>query len=134
MAVRETWLCTGFGFAMTGMLAFGGLWGVPFLQAVYGLDRPAAAGTVSLLFAAWGVSAPAIGWFSDRIGRRRPLLIGLGALGAAALAVIVLAPPLPYPLLVALIVVHGASASVMILGFALVRELNDEAPARRRWA
>ena len=128
MAVRETWLCTGFGFTMTGgMLAFGGLWGVPFLQAVYGLDRPAAAGTVSLLFAAWGVAAPAIGWFSDRIGRRRPLLIGLGALAAAALAVVVLAPPLPYPLLVALIVVHGASASVMILGFALVRERNDEA-------
>jgi MFS family permease len=48
------------------MLAFGGLWAVPFLQAVYGFERPAAAAIASLLFAGWAVGAPAIGWLSDR--------------------------------------------------------------------
>src|SRR5690606_6557182 len=67
---RQTWLAASFGFWITGpMLAFAGLWGVPYMTAVYGLDRTAAAGMVALLFIGWGISAPLVGDLSDRLGR-----------------------------------------------------------------
>jgi MFS family permease len=126
VAARQTWLCTLFGFAMTGaMLAFGGLWAVSFLQAVYGFARPEAAATTSLLFAGWGVGAPAIGWLAGRFPRRRrAMMAGFAAIAALSIAAVTLAPPLPAPLLLALVAAHGAAASSMILCFAAVREAS----------
>src|SRR3546814_10309594 len=58
----QTWLAAGFGFFITGpMLAFTSLWGVSYLQAVYGIDGPMAAGAVSLSFLGWGLCAPLVG-------------------------------------------------------------------------
>ena len=51
-------------------------------------------------------------------------MMAAAAIAAASLALVVLAPPLPFALLVALILVHGGAASVMVLSFALVRERN----------
>src|SRR5262249_35429508 len=77
---RETWLNAVFGLAMTApMLAFAALWAVPYLTTLHGIDRAAAAGVVSFMFAGWAVGAPLMGWLSDRIGARRPVMI-FGAL------------------------------------------------------
>ena len=59
MSSRETWLSACVGLMMTGpMLAFGGLWAVPYLSSVHGLPRETAAATASLLFVGWGIGAP----------------------------------------------------------------------------
>ena len=51
---RETWLNAVFGLAMTApMLAFAALWAVPYLTTIHGIDRAAAAGVVSFMFAGW---------------------------------------------------------------------------------
>lgn len=119
----QSWLAAGFGLAMTGpMLAFGGLWAVPFLGTAYGLDRAGAAATTSLLFVGWGIGAPLMGWLSDRIGRRRPPMIAGAAVAAVTLAAIVYVRELPLPVLGALMVAHGLAASSMIVLFAAVRE------------
>ena len=125
LSVRETWTSAVYGFAMTGpMLAFGGLWAVPYLTTVYGLPRTTAAGLTSLLFAGWGVGAPAIGWISDRLGRRRAPMAVCAALSGALLAAIVFGPVWPLPVLAAMLTLHGFTASAMVLGFAVVKERN----------
>ena len=122
---RETWLNAVYGMAMTGpMLAFGGLWGVPYLVAAYGIGRAAAAATTSLMFLGWGIGAPTIGWLSDRVGRRRPLMMAGGALAAVSLVALLYLPGLPLAAVSALLVVHGFTASSMALAFACVREHN----------
>ena len=126
--VRETWACAIFGFAMTGpMLAFGGLWAVPYFATVYELPRTTAAAITSLIFAGWGVGAPLVGWISDRLGRRREPMLACAAIAGLALAAVVFGPRWPLWALVPILMVHGACASAMVLAFAMVREQNDPA-------
>ena len=123
LAVRETWTCAVFGFAMTGpMLAFGGLWAVPYFTTVYGLPRTTAAALTSLIFAGWGVGAPVIGWISDRLGRRRAPMAICAALSGALLAAVIFGPVWPVWFLAVLLVLQGFTAAAMVLGFAVVKE------------
>jgi MFS transporter, DHA1 family, solute carrier family 18 (vesicular amine transporter), member 1/2 len=86
---------------------------------------------IGLLFASFGasllvVSMPAGAW-SDRVGRRGPLLGGLGALAAATL-LFAFARTLPW-LFAARLVQGAADAVTWIVGFALIADLY--APAER---
>lgn len=119
----QVWLAAGFGMAMTGaMLAFGGLWGVPYVEAAYGLPKPEAAAIVSVLFIGWGIGAPLWGFLSDRWSRRRPLMAIGGVLATAGIAAAVYLPGLTPALLAAVLFVQGFGASSMVLGFAVARE------------
>ena len=128
MRHRQTLLIalTGLGTSAP-LLAFAGLWGVPFLETAYGMSRTSAAGVTSAFFAGWGVGAPLFGWLSDRIGRRRdPLLFAL-ALKTVALAALIYVPGLPLLALVSLSFLVGLFGSAQILCFALVRENHTPA-------
>lgn len=121
----QTWLIAIAGLGTAGpLLGFAGLWGVPFLALTQGLDRSAAAGVTSLVFIGWGVGAPAAGWLSDRIRRRKlPLVAGL-VLSGLAIAGLAWAPGLPLWAVSALCFICGFGGATQILGFAAVRELN----------
>lgn len=130
MANGQTWLSAAFGLAMTGpLLAFGGLWGVPYLSAAYGLERTAAAGTVSLMFVGSGMGALVLGGWSDRIGRRKPVMLGAGVLCTLTLFVVIYAPPLPNVVLTALIFAMGFGGASLLFAFATGREHNTPATA-----
>src|SRR5690606_35585889 len=89
----QTWFAAGFGFFITGpMLAFTSLWGVSYLQTIYGLERPAAAAVLSLSFVGWGLCAPLVGLLSDRLGARRPIMIGGSMLSFCTNAAIIWLP------------------------------------------
>jgi len=93
-------------------------------MTVYELQRTTAAALTSLIFAGWGIGAPAIGWFSDRVERRKaPMLVCAGIAGAL-LALIIFGPRLPLWLLGAVLALHGLAGSAMVLAFALVKESN----------
>ena len=125
LANRQTWLLASFGLACTGpMLAFTGLWGIPYMAAVYGLDRTSAAATMSLMYVGWMIGAPSIGWLSDHLGRRRPIMVGGMALAALTLLLILYAPPQSLLLLSILFVLNGVGSSAMVLSFATAREHN----------
>ena len=55
------------------------LWGVPYLMQVHGLGRAAAGASASLLLFGWALGAPSFGWLSDRMGRRRPVMLATTA-------------------------------------------------------
>lgn len=122
----QTWLAAAIGGCLTApMLAFGGLWGVPFLQSAYGFDRAGAAAFTGALFIGWAIGAPLTGWLSDRMGRRRPILVTASALMTLTLLAVVFASPMPKAALAALLFLNGAASSTMILTFAAARAANS---------
>ena len=124
-ANRETWLNAVAGLGSTGpLLAFAGLWGVPYLQAVHDIDRVTAGTVTSVTFIGWGVGAPLIGWLSDRIGKRRSPLIAGMILSALSLVAILYLPGIPLWGVGALCFGIGFGGSAQIVCFALVREHN----------
>ncbi len=104
------------------VLAFSGLWGVPFLTTHYGLAPTRAAVLTTTLLVAWAVGGPVLGWLSDRRGRRKPLYIGGSIVALVCWSVLILVPGLPLPLLVLLLVLTGLSSGCMIIGFAFAKE------------
>lgn len=120
---RNVWLLFITPGALVGsVLTFAGLWGVPFLTTHYGMTAPNAAAVCSAMLIFWAVGGPVSGWFSDRIGRRKPLYV-IGCLVlTAGWAVIVFVPGLPLFLLIAVLSIIGFSAGGIIIGFAFVKE------------
>jgi len=120
---RETWLNSLVGLALTApMLALGGLWAVPFLTTVHGLPKTEAATVASSLFIGWGIAAPFVGGLSDRIGRRKPILIVGLAMSIGGLSVLALSPTLSVLALYITFATTGVGGATMILTFALCRE------------
>ena len=126
----QTWLAAGFGLTMVGpMLAFGALWGVPYLEVTQGLERTAAAGVASLVFLGNGVGGVLLGWWSDRIRRRKgPMLAGSILCVLSQFAFLWL-PGLPFAAMCILIFLTGVGGASMILAFAVGREHNTLANA-----
>jgi len=122
LSYRNIWLLmlVPAGFSGT-VLTFAGLWGVPWLRQVHGLDAKAAAAITSTMLVAWGIGGPLLGAWSTRLGRRKPLYIGSGVVALLGwLAVVWL--PLPLPLLVVTLAVVGFASGNIIIGFAWAKE------------
>lgn len=126
---RDTWLLFfAAGFSSAPLLVFAGLWGVPYLTQVYGLERSQAALLTSTMLLAWAVGGPALGALSDRIKRRKPPYL-VANFCAALLWGIFLFANLPYALLFGLFAAIGFCSGGLIVGFAFAREANLAAVA-----
>ena len=124
---RQNWLAGLFSMAMIApMLAFGGLWGVPYLMQVHGMERTEAAGIVSVIFLAWGVGSPLAGAISDRLGTRKRVMVVGSVVATALLCAFPFMDAAPGWLLIAVIVATGLFASVYVAGISLVRESNPD--------
>ena len=126
IANPQSWACAGIGFGMTGiMLAFAGLWAVPWLNSVFGYPMATAAGVSSMLFFGWAIGAPAMGWLSDFQGRRKPVLLG-GILCNTLLFSVILFAGFSAPAVMSvLFFVLGLSGSMMTVVFGSMREVNS---------
>ncbi len=73
---RDTWptVCVNFGICGS-FFAFAGLWATPFLTQAHGLTRDVAANHVSLYFVGFALGCVFIGALSDRLGKRKPVLL-----------------------------------------------------------
>ena len=85
MTTRAVWPGFWVNFGLTGcFLAFAGLWAVPLMRDLHGLDRAGASLYPTVTLAAFAIGAFKVGWISDRIGRRRPVIIAGTALSCLA--------------------------------------------------
>jgi MFS family permease len=121
---RQSILCgliAGLMFVPTTI--FDMIWGVHFLQE--GHDMPYAMAVMrsaSVPFG-WIIGAPLLGWLSDRIGRRKPVIIGSCAVLLASLFAILYGPAGTFPAF-SLGLISGIASGGSMLTFAVVKELN----------
>ena len=121
---REVWKISFVALTLSGpMLTLGGLWGTPYLIATYDLARPHAAFLMSLLLFGWAVGAPATGWLSDRLGRRKPILVAGSVIICLMLVLLIFIPHLPLPAAVTIVIIIGFSGGSMATCFALVHDV-----------
>jgi MFS family permease len=122
LSYRNIWLMMLVPLGFSGaVLTFGGLWGVPWLRQVHGLDAKTAAAITSTMLVAWGVGGPLLGNLSTRLGRRKPLYFGTGIVALLGWAAVVWLP-LPLPVLVAVLAITGFASGNIIIGFAWAKE------------
>ncbi|MEP4293049.1 MAG: MFS transporter [Rhizobiaceae bacterium] len=126
VSLWNTWKIALVAGAMSGpMLVLGGLWGVPYFMQAYDLNHPNAAYLVSLLLFGWALGAPASGWLSDRLHKRKALLVGGLVVLTATLGAVAFLPTPPLAVSVGLLVLVGFSGAAMVPSFALVRETSQ---------
>ena len=123
---REIWLVALVATSMSGpLLAFGGLWGVPYLVVAYDLPRPQAALLVSTTLIGWALGAPLGGWVSDHVLRRKTPIVAAAAILVLLVTVLTAVPQLPLWALVLVIFGMGLSGGHMVILFALAREVSQ---------
>ncbi|MDP3419334.1 MAG: MFS transporter [Thiobacillus sp.] len=127
---RETWLLFfAGGLIAAPVLTFAGLWGVPYLVQVHGLERSHAAVFTTTMLLGFAVGGPLLGALSDRMGRRKWPYLGAALVHAVCWGVFLFVDALPATALYLLFAGIGFSAGGIIIGFAFAREANHPGAA-----
>jgi len=120
----QTWwnaLFVGLLFAPTA--TFAELWGVTYLQRVHGISHQLAADAVSMVFVGWAVGGPLVGWLSDRIKRRQPVMM-LSPLVCMLCILAVLYWHMPETLLFIVLFLYGMANTGVAISYAVAGEIN----------
>ncbi|KTD26083.1 Sugar phosphate permease [Legionella israelensis] len=124
---RQTWLnalYAGFLFGPTAVI--GEAIGPAYLQYGRGLSAHAAAFATGLIFIGWGISGPLTGWLSDKIGRRKPLMIASALFGIILTSIFVFYPHLDKTLAYIIFFVFGMTNTGVAIAYAVSTELHDK--------
>jgi len=125
LAAPRVWCVSLFGASLSGvLLAFGGLWGVPYLMLRYGIERPTAAFITSLVLLGWAVGAPFAGWISDHIGRRKLPMVIAAVLNLCLICFLLYGPALPIAVAGVILFLLGGLGGSMVIGYAFAREMT----------
>jgi sugar phosphate permease len=127
---RDTWLLFfAGGLVAAPVLTFAGLWGVPYLVQVHGLERSHAAVFTTTMLLGFAVGGPLLGALSDRMGRRKLPYLGAALVHALGWVLFLSIDDLSASALYLLFAVIGFSAGGLIIGFAFAREVNHPGAA-----
>jgi MFS family permease len=99
------------------------IWGVRYLQEAHGLDYGAAVMRSATVPFGWIIGCPLLGFISDRIGRRKPVIIGGAIVLLACLAWILYGKPGVLPPYV-LGLVAGIASGAAMLPYTIIKEAN----------
>jgi len=122
---RDTWPAIAVNTGMSGaFFTFAGLWMTPYLMQVHGLARPVAASHLSLWFGGFALGCFFIGTLSDRLGRRKPVLIAAAHLFAAIWLVWLAGVTMPLWASYALFALMGLATAGFSLTWACAKEVN----------
>ena len=100
------------------------IWGVAAFQKDLQFSYHNAVVIASMVPLGWVFGCPILGWFSDRIGRRKPVIIGSAAVMLLAAAQIAF-KPLPISVKVAMFIFGVASGAAMI-PYSTIKEVNPD--------
>ncbi|WP_428827102.1 MFS transporter [Azonexus sp. IMCC34842] len=122
---RDTWPAALVNTGMSGsFFTFAGLWATPYLMQVHGLARAVAATHLSLWFGGFAIGCFFIGTLSDRLGRRKPVLIVASHLYAATWLLLFSCTPLPLTLSYIVFALFGLATAGFSLTWACAKEVN----------
>lgn len=126
LSSRQTWLnalYAGFLFGPTAVI--GEAIGPAYLQYGRGLGIHEAAFATGLIFIGWGISGPLSGWISDKMGRRKPLMIISALFGVLFTTMFVFLPNLSQTSAYLLFFAFGLTNTGVAIAYAVSTELHD---------
>ena len=107
------------------IIAFADLWGIPFLQETYHVNREVAALNVSMVFLGWSIGGPSFGYLFDAFKKWQPIfLFGTGV--AAVSSALVLFYPMPIQMMRVILFIFGFSASSHVLVFVSSKKMSPK--------
>jgi nitrate/nitrite transporter NarK len=124
---RQTWinaLYAGFLFGPTAVI--GESIGPAYLQYGRGLTIHSAAFATGLIFIGWGISGPFSGWLSDRIGRRKPLMVVSALCGIVLTTLFVFYPSMNTTSIYLIFLLFGLTNTGVALAYAVSTEIHQQ--------
>jgi predicted MFS family arabinose efflux permease len=122
---RATWPAVLVNFGISGsFFAFAGLWATPFLTQAHGMSRAVATTHVSFYFAGFAFGCVLIGMLSDRLGKRKPVLIVSSHLFVLIWLAWLSGASMPVSVSYLLFVLMGLSTASFTLTWACAKEVN----------
>jgi len=99
------------------------IWGVRFLQEAHGLDYGTAVMRSAAVPFGWIIGCPLLGFISDRLGRRKPVIIGAAVVLLACMAWILYGPANVFPPFT-LALLTGVLSGAAMLPYTVIKEAN----------
>jgi len=99
------------------------MWVVRFLQEAHGFDYGAAVVRSATVPFGWIIGCPVLGWLSDRLARRKPVILAGACATAACLAWILYGPREVLPPYV-LGLITGFFSSAAMIPYTVIKEAN----------
>jgi len=98
------------------------VWGVRYLQEAHDVPYSLAVLRSASVPFGWIIGCPLLGWLSDRIGRRKPVVIGAALVLLAALALILFGPDI-FPTY-SLGLLAGIASGAAMIPYTVIKEAN----------
>jgi sugar phosphate permease len=122
---KQNWLLTGYsGLAFAPIVIFCGLWGNPFLQKAYHLDKLVAPSLISLVFVGLAIACPLFALFGNRIKNRCAFMFYSTLVSALSISLVIYAHPMPIWLLSIFLFLFGFSLGAFPIVFVIGKESN----------
>ncbi|WP_206614201.1 MFS transporter [Paenirhodobacter populi] len=121
----QSWLCGLIGgllFLPTTIFAM--IWGVPFLREGLGAGYGEAVARASMVPLGWVIGCPLLGYVADRMGRRKPVIVGGAVLMLLAGVLILYLPEVLPPYVGGLALGIGSGAAM--IPYTSIKELNPD--------
>jgi MFS family permease len=99
------------------------VWGVRYLQEAHDLPYSVAVLRSAAVPFGWIIGCPLLGWITDRIGRRKPVIVGAGLVLLGTLALILFAPVGIFPPF-SLALVAGIASGAAMIPYTIIKEAN----------
>ena len=122
---RATWPAAAVNFGIAGsFFAFAGLWATPYLTQVHGMTRAVASSHLSLYFAGFAIGCLFIGGLSDRLQRRKLVVLVAAHIYGLIWLVWLTGMLMPLTASYALFAVMGVATAAFTLTWACAKEVN----------
>jgi MFS family permease len=123
---KQTWInafYAGFLFGPTAVI--GEAIGPAYLQYGKGLSAHSAAFATGLIFIGWGIGGPLSGWYSDKIGKRKPLMIFSALFGIILISLIIFFPHMNKTTAYLLCFAFGITNTGVAIAYAVSTEIHS---------
>lgn len=123
---RQNWLA-GFytSFLNLPIVVLGALWGIQYLTQIMHFSRTQASLIASMLFIGTIIGSPIFGFISDKIKRRKPLMIA-GAIASIFVVLLIRYAGMPsFGIMLSLFLLLGIFTSTQVISYPVITESNS---------